>query len=86
MAKVLLFKKRRREACGNKKIFMSLVSVRTGTQIFQQYKEESSSFLKKTKKRFIAVADLSPPTTSRNKSFLVLFSKKEQSFLFISLT
>ncbi len=40
--------------------------------------QEGSSFLKKrSKKLLIAVADLSPAPTSRHKSFLLLFFKKE---------
>jgi len=46
-------------------------------------KEESSSFLKKrTKKLWLAVADLSPAPTSRHKSFLLLFFKKEGFLIF----
>jgi hypothetical protein len=41
-------------------------------------KKEECSFLKKrTKKLLNAVADLSPAPTPRNKSFLLLFFKKE---------
>jgi hypothetical protein len=57
------------------------------SQVFSgaESREESTSFLKKrSKKLLFAVADFSPGSASRSKSFLVLFFKKEHSFFSIA--
>jgi hypothetical protein len=53
--------------------------------LLTQAEQESTSFLKKrSKKLLFAVADFSPGSASRSKSFLVLFFKKEHSFFSIA--